>query len=97
MIIVPNFIYLNPNLNIFIWRPECPLILCFDLNSIFNIAKKKHYSKQRKYVKVSVLTCSSPRENPDILVYKQQRRRPACANAQSDQRLCYSLSGKYDN
>ena len=25
----------------------------------------------------------------------QQRRRPACASAQSDQRLCYSLIGKY--
>ena len=26
---------------------------------------------------------------------KQQRRRPACATAQPDQRLCYSLFGKY--
>ena len=25
---------------------------------------------------------------------EQQRRRPACVCAQSDQRLCYSLSGK---
>ena len=28
---------------------------------------------------------------------EQQRRRPACASAQSDQRLCYSLSGKYSS
>ena len=28
-------------------------------------------------------------------VCKQHRRRPACASAQSDQRLCYSLFGKY--
>ena len=28
-------------------------------------------------------------------VCEQQRRRPACASAQSDQRLCNSLSGKY--
>ena len=28
-------------------------------------------------------------------VCEQHRRRPACASAQSDQRLCYSLIGKY--
>ena len=27
---------------------------------------------------------------------EQYRRRPACASAQSDQRLCYSLIGKYN-
>ena len=26
---------------------------------------------------------------------EQQRHRPACASAQNDQRLCYSLIGKY--
>ena len=29
------------------------------------------------------------------LVYEKQRRRPACASAQTDQRLCYSRIGKY--
>ena len=28
-------------------------------------------------------------------VCEQQRRRPACASAQTDQRLCYSLTEKY--
>ena len=28
-------------------------------------------------------------------VNEKQRRKPACASAQSDQRLCYSLIGKY--
>ena len=28
-------------------------------------------------------------------VYEHQRRKPACAYAQSDQRLCYSLNEKY--
>ena len=30
--------------------------------------------------------------NPDFVAYEQQRRRPACMGAQSDQRLYYSLS-----
>ena len=30
----------------------------------------------------------------DLVACEQQRRRSACAFAQSDQRLCYSLSGK---
>ena len=32
---------------------------------------------------------------PVFGVSEQQRRRPACWSAQSDQRLCYSLIGKY--
>ena len=35
------------------------------------------------------------RENLSSGVCEQQRRRPACASAQSDQRLWYSLIGKY--
>ena len=35
------------------------------------------------------------RENLSSRVCEQHRRRPACASAQSDQRLCYSLFGKY--
>ena len=34
---------------------------------------------------------ASPRENLSSGVGKQQRRRPACASAQTDQRLCYSF------
>ena len=34
-------------------------------------------------------------ENMSSGVYEQHRRRPACASAQSDQRLCYSRFGKY--
>ena len=32
---------------------------------------------------------------PVFSICEQQRRRPACASAQTDQRLCYSLIGKY--
>ena len=38
---------------------------------------------------------ASSREKLSSGVCEQQRRRPACASAQSDQRLCYSLFGKY--
>ena len=40
---------------------------------------------------------ASPRENLSSVVCELQRRRPACASAQSDQRLCFSLIGKYHN
>ena len=32
---------------------------------------------------------------PDFVACEQQKRRPACAFTQSDQHLCYSVSGKY--
>ena len=38
---------------------------------------------------------ASTRENQSSGVCKQQRRRPACASAQSDHRLCFSLYEKY--
>ena len=38
---------------------------------------------------------ASKRENLPSGVCEQQRRRPACASAQTDQRLCYLLIEKY--
>ena len=38
---------------------------------------------------------AASRENMSSEVCGQHRRRPACASAQSDQRLCYSLFGKF--
>ena len=38
---------------------------------------------------------ASTRENLSTVVCEQQRRRQACASAQTDQHLCYSLFGKY--
>ena len=35
--------------------------------------------------------------NPDFAACEQQRCRPACASAQSDQHLYYSLFEKYSN
>ena len=44
---------------------------------------------------VPSLNISSTWENLSSGVYAQHRRRPACATAQSDHRLCNSLFGKY--
>ena len=44
---------------------------------------------------VDYCRCASTRENLSLKVCEQQRRILACASAQSDQRLCYSLIGKY--
>ena len=33
---------------------------------------------------------------PKVVAFQQQRRRPAWADAQSEQRLCCSISGKYN-
>ena len=33
---------------------------------------------------------------PKVVALQQQRHRPACADAQSGQRLCCSISGKYN-
>ena len=38
---------------------------------------------------------ASTQENLSSGLCEQHRRRPACASAQSDQRLCYSPFGKY--
>ena len=44
---------------------------------------------------VPIMIWASTRENLSSVGCEQQRHRPACASAQSDQRLCYSLIGKY--
>ena len=43
---------------------------------------------------VALSNWASSRENLSSEVCEQQKRRPACASAQSDQRLCYSRFGK---
>ena len=58
--------------------------------------------QQLKKQPIAVCICISTsyiwaltRENLSSEVCEQQRRRPACASAQTDQRLCYSLIRKY--
>ena len=43
-------------------------------------------------INISIHIWASSRENLSSGVCEQQRRRPACASAQSDQCLCYSLA-----
>ena len=42
-----------------------------------------------------ILLWASTQENHSSVVCEQQRGRPAFPSAQTDQRLCYSLFGKY--
>ena len=51
--------------------------------------------QQIRWTEVLFNWWASTRENLSSGVCEQHRRRPACASAQSDQRLCYSLCGKY--
>ena len=60
-----------------------------------------HYNHCESVCPPSIPTCITPwastRENLFSVVCEKQRRRPACASAQSDQRLCYSLSGEHSS
>ena len=49
-----------------------------------------------RFILTVVVIWALTRGNLSSGVWEQQRRRPACASAQTDQRLCYSLFGKYD-
>ena len=53
------------------------------------------YLIRKQNMKNPCILWASTRENLSLGVYEQQRRRPACALAKSDQRLCYSLIVKY--
>ena len=56
------------------------------------------HPKMHPHIKFGIPTsnnCAPSRENQSSEVCEQQRRRPACASAQSDQRLCYSLFGMH--
>ena len=47
------------------------------------------------FLRVYKYKWASLRENLSSGIWEQHRRRSACVSAQSDQRLCYSLCGKY--
>ena len=55
---------------------------------------RSHSSYGTQVARNSIIWAST-RENLSSGVCEQQSRRPACASAQSDQRLCYSPLGKY--
>ena len=62
-----------------------------------NELEKWKQEKNQQIIKITTVNKNiraTTRENLSSEACKQQRRRPACAYAQSDQRLCYSLIGK---
>ena len=55
----------------------------------------KTKNKEAITKEILVINWASTRENLSLGVCEQHRRRPACASAQTDQRLCYSLGDDY--
>ena len=49
-----------------------------------------------KQAVTEILVMGRVARKPKVVAFQQQGRRPACADAQSDQRLCCSISGKYN-
>ena len=67
-------------------------------SAILEVEKGEDWNQSSILGVFSVYTlcvCAFRDEAYIIGVNEQQRRRPACASAQSDQRLCYSLIEKY--
>ena len=58
--------------------------------SLINIAK---VSKQAV---TEIWVMSRVAGKPKVVAFQQQKRRPACADAQTGQRLSCSISGKYN-
>ena len=74
--------------------PDCAeeMLCCEDVDS-----SKHMLFTFMQYVPKPHVHCkykrASTRENLSSEIFEQHRRRPACASAQIDQRLCYSLTG----
>ena len=51
---------------------------------------------QSYLVRLKILINGRDARKPVFGVCEQERCRPACASAQSDQRFCYSLIGKFN-
>ena len=65
------------------------LVCVVVLAQFSSLVSEKSYARNPKTI------WAASRENLSTGVCEQHRRRPACASTQSDQRLCYSLIGKY--
>ena len=53
-------------------------------------------AKVLKQAVTEILVMGRVAGKPKVVAFQQQRRRPACAEAQTGQRLCCSISGKYN-
>ena len=79
----------------------CPLGIAIALELLIFASQSAYFDQANLNISYStinqfkIIKCATMRENLSSGVCKQHRRRPACASAQSDQRLCYSRFGKY--
>ena len=53
-------------------------------------------SKVSKQAVIEIWVMSRVSGKRKVVAFQQQKRRPACADAQTGQRLCCSISGKYN-
>ena len=65
-------------------------ILIFQITGLYHTCSKFRYTVGLFH---NILHIASTRKTTDFVVCDQQTCRAACASAQFDQRLCYSLSG----
>ena len=86
--------------------PPPPEHVCNSVNRKYFATENTSLKKEQKFTdwpKSGTRTCltcnnkwATPWENVSYVICEQQRRRSACASAQSDQRLCCSLLRWYD-
>ena len=69
------------------------LNICFEINKFIKL--NKWFDANRFHTKIANIW-AGPWENVSYVICEQQRRRSACASAQSDQRLCCSLLRYYN-
>ena len=84
---------------VFSFKENVPYLMevLWDISDLPFILSKDQTKLSRYLAKElnAPISWASTRENLSSGVCEQHRRRPACASAQSDQRLCYSRFGKY--
>ena len=93
-----------------VWVYTCQAVSLFLLLAYFSLSvhctsdatyqtlrmSKIDLAKVLKQAITEILVMGRVARKPKVVAFQQQRRRPACADSQSDQRLCCSISGKYN-
>ena len=84
IVVLPDHTHLLFLLSQKAWEKFCKLYFCIRIGPLFKFKCNRVEHLQIRYMGLDA-------RKPVSGVCEQHRRRPACASAQSDQRLCYSL------